>query len=273
MLQLSMVPYKAVRAAAMPTVQSAIKRFPALASLLLPHALAAIAGQPLPYSHLVPEPGSDNSASELTQHLSEFYGVTLRDAMMHRPADSAAVTAAAGPAASAASAAAAAAGGVLPPGVPAGLAAAVAAAAAAAGGGKGGGGSSAAQESENDGRVAGGMALMSSSIECWRALFRDPLLFAGMLRAIMASRVHTSSACQNVVADLLLQVIGGGEAGGDRGGIWRGGWSTGNEGVFEQAGRSCCMGCGGCEIGEGRRGGAGGGRVEMEEWGWLEGGV
>lgn len=209
LLQMSMVPYKSIRSVSLTALQSVIKRFPNLARLVLPHALAAIAGTQAPLQHLAPDPASSSSSS---QQVQQFLGDTLRQLMLSQPGDSgstaaagssgtpaaATVAAATGVAAAAAAVAAAAAAATTAgarPTLPPRAAAATAAAAV-----------SAAQESENDGRVAGAAAILNSSIECWRALFHDPALFSGVMRALMASRAHTSTACQNSVSNLLMQV-------------------------------------------------------------------
>jgi hypothetical protein len=226
LLQMTMVPYKSIRSVSLTALQSVIKRFPNLARLVLPHALAAIAGTKAPLQHLAPDPSSTSSTSS-SQQVQQFLDDTLRQLMLSQPGDSGSAGAAGGSGGAAAATTAAAATGIAAAAAATGIAAAaaaVAAAAAAATATPAGAATrpalpprgaaaataaaalSAAQESENDGRVAGAAAILNSSIECWRALFHDPALFSGVMRALMASRTHTSTACQNSVSNLLMQV-------------------------------------------------------------------
>ncbi|KAF8058035.1 proteasome activator subunit 4 [Scenedesmus sp. PABB004] len=217
LLGLSMQPNAGVRGSAQPTLHSCVKRFPCLVEVMLPEALAALAG--------VPGPAGEGAA--LPQHaaLEQFYAGTLLDAMRSPAADAAAAPADAGAGASAGAGAGAGAGAAVAAaastaaakalaaasagGTPAAKAAAAAAlAAAAAGAGAGGGGArSVAEESANDGRVVGACALLAGCLDAWRVIFREPLVFRGFLHALLASRRHTSNACLKAIQMLIMQVI------------------------------------------------------------------
>lgn len=67
-----------------------------------------------------------------------------------------------------------------------------------------------AKESENDGRVAGACSLLSASLDAWRVVFRDPLVFQGFVYALMASRCHSSNMCLKNIQVVIMQVRGGG---------------------------------------------------------------
>ncbi len=49
---------------------------------------------------------------------------------------------------------------------------------------------------ERDGRALGAAAVLSSCLSFWRAIFRDPMLFACGMHALMASRAYTSMQAQ-----------------------------------------------------------------------------
>jgi hypothetical protein len=86
-------------------------------------------------------------------------------------------------------------------------AAAVAAAkSAAADGSSGSTAGSVAKESENDGRVAGACAVLSSSLDATRVMFRDPVVFEGFVYALIASRCHSSNSCLKHLQMVIMQV-------------------------------------------------------------------
>jgi hypothetical protein len=202
LLGLSMMPNAGVRASALPSMQSCLKRFPCLAELLLPEVLAALAGMPglLVLPQLQPPPGGSDSGPSAGQQqqavelpsaaaVAKFYSQTLPEAMQQQQAEGAAAPSAA--AAGGQAAAATAAG-------------AAAAAAAAAGGSSSS--RSVAQESENDGRVAGACSVLASSLEAWRVVFRDPLAFRAFVAALLASRCHSSNLCLKSIQVIIMQV-------------------------------------------------------------------
>jgi hypothetical protein len=86
------------------------------------------------------------------------------------------------------------------------VAAAKAAAADAGGSSTAAGAGSVAKESENDGRVAGACAVLASSLDATRVVFRDPVVFEGFVYALMASRAHSSNACLKNLQMVIMQV-------------------------------------------------------------------
>jgi hypothetical protein len=224
-----------------------VKRFPCLVELLLPEMLAALAGVPGPLGINSKGPAAaaaagtaaamdvDGKEQQLWEQwvaadgdkVDRFYRETLAEAMQKQTAPAAAPAAAAAATGSNA-AAAAAAKQALAAAVAAAAAGAdprqAAAAAVAAAGADGGGGalpaaagantagsSSVAQESENDGRVCGACAVLAPSLESWRVVFRDPVVFQGFVCALMASRCHSSNACLKTIQMVILQVRTGAE--------------------------------------------------------------
>jgi hypothetical protein len=214
LVALSMAPNAGVRAVALPSLQGCMQRFPCFVELLLPEALAGLAGVPgllLPGSSS-PAAGGQPALLPDVAAVNRFYSETLPEAMQKQQADAAAAaegakgataaSAALAAVAAAAAAAAAAQGGDSQ----AAAAAAGAAAAAAAAAGAGGGSSSIAQESANDGRVAGACAVLAGQLEVWRVVFRDPAVFRAFLAALMASRTHSSVQCLKSVQGIIMQV-------------------------------------------------------------------
>jgi hypothetical protein len=255
LLGLSMMPNAGVRNSALPTLQSCMKRFPCLVEVLLPEVLAALAGVPGPLrvtqgtaaAGTAADMEIDSSTQQKQQQwmmpqddkVAAFYKESLYEAMQTAVAAAPAAptgTPSAGAAAAikqamVAAAAAAAGAGLDQQQAKAAAAAAVAAAAAKAAAAADGssataaGGGSVAKESENDGRVAGACALLASSLDTWRVVFRDPLVFQGFVYALMASRCHSSNACLKNIQGVIMQVswcrgccsfahAGGGQGGG-----------------------------------------------------------
>lgn len=156
--------------------------------------------------------------------VGRFYRVTLGEAMQKQTAPAAAAAGSNAAAAAAKQALAAAVAAAAAGADPRQAAAAAVAAAAADGAGSSAlpaaaaaattGSSSVAQESENDGRVCGACAVLAPSLESWRVVFRDPVVFQGFVSALMASRCHSSNACLKTIQMVILQVSAGGCGGG-----------------------------------------------------------
>jgi hypothetical protein len=183
------MPYSTVRATAVATVHAALRRFPCLGPAVLPAYLGAIAGCPPPPAAAGALGARDAAgAAAADAAVAEFYGRALRDASTREA-----------PAGKDGGNGGKAGGG--------GKDGAGAAGKDGAPGGKDtGGGSAAAQESVNDGRVAGACTALSGSIELMRHLYRDPPAWRALLRAALASRCHGSSACEDALSGLLMQV-------------------------------------------------------------------
>jgi hypothetical protein len=151
-----------------------------------------------------------------SDELEHFYGVTLIESMKSEKADAAdaagsstgQASAAAGGAAAAAAAltAAAAAAAKAATSIDSSAAAAAATAAAAAAAAAAAGSRSVAAESVNDGRVAGACAVLAQSLDAWRVIFRDRLVFRAFVAALMASRCHSSNTCLKSIQMLIMQV-------------------------------------------------------------------
>ena len=175
----SLLPYATARATAAAAAQAALRRFPCLARAVLPTYLGAIAGAPPPAAASAAALLLATSAAEVAEGeraVADYYEVTLRAASVQRDQPSSGAGAAGG-------------GGN-----------------GAGGAGVGAGASAAAEESANDGRVAGACAALTGSIELLRFAFRDPPAWRALVRAALASRVHGSSACEDALGMLLMQI-------------------------------------------------------------------
>ncbi|KAG2431096.1 hypothetical protein HXX76_009627 [Chlamydomonas incerta] len=148
----------------------ATKRFPALAPVLLPHFLAAMAG--VPYNPAAAGAGGAAGAAAGLLPPPAFFA-SLRDAALTVSNGSGGEGGSNGEKEKAAA-----------------------------------GVSSAPADVERDGRVAGACLALSSNQSFWRLLMRHEAWLAALLAALLAGRVHNGSVPQRTLGDLLLLMAG-----------------------------------------------------------------